>query len=137
MMKLTPGTKFTSVTEYFSIFPAPIKTKLKEMKKIIQAAAPEAEEVISYNMPAFKMDGVLVYYAGYKEHIGFYPTGSGISAFKKEIEGYKSSKGAVQFPLDEPLPVALITKMVKYRVKEDKAKAKEKLEKAKAKKKSK
>jgi uncharacterized protein YdhG (YjbR/CyaY superfamily) len=130
MMKITPGTKFASVNEYFSVFPAPIKAKLKEMKKIIQEAAPEAEEVISYNMPAFKMNGVLVYYAGYKEHIGFYPTGSGIAAFKKEIEGYKNSKGAVQFPLDEPLPAALITKMVKYRVKEDKAKAKEKLEKA-------
>ena len=131
IVKITPGTKFESVAQYFSVFPAKTKALLKEMKKIIQEAAPEAEEVISYNMPAFKQHGVLVYYAAYEKHIGFYPTGSGIAAFQKEIAAYKNSKGAVQFPLDEPLPKALITKMVKYRVKEDKEKAKEKAKKKK------
>ena len=124
--KITPGTKFESVTQYFSVFPSKIKARLKEMRDIIREAAPGAEEVISYNMPAFKQHGVLVYYAGYEKHIGFYPTGSGIAAFQKEISAYKSSKGAVQFSLDEPLPKALITKMVKFRVKEDKEKAKKK-----------
>lgn len=129
--KITPGTKFESVNQYFSVFPAKTKARLKEMKTIIQEAAPGAEEVISYNMPAFKQHGVLVYYAAYEKHLGFYPTGSGIAAFQKEISSYKNSKGAVQFPLDEPLPKALITKMVKFRVKEDKEKANEKAKKKK------
>lgn len=124
--RITPGTKFESVAQYFSAFPPKTKALLKEMKTIIQEAAPEAEEVISYNMPAFRLNGVLVYYAGYEKHIGFYPTGSGIAAFQKEISAYKNSKGAVQFPLDEPLPKSLITKIVKYRVKEDKEKTKAK-----------
>jgi uncharacterized protein YdhG (YjbR/CyaY superfamily) len=127
--KITPGTKFESVHQYFSVFPAKTKARLKEMKTIIQEAAPGAEEVISYNMPAFKQHSVLVYYAAYEKHLGFYPTGSGIAAFQKEISAYKNSKGAVQFPLDEPLPKALITKMVKFRVKEDKEKANEKAKK--------
>ena len=109
--------KFKTIPEYIATFPESTQRILKQMHRIIRTAAPEAEEGISYNMPAFKYHGVLVYYAGYKNHIGFYPTGSGVEAFKKEIAGYKSSKGAIQFPLDEPLPVALITKIVKYRVK--------------------
>ena len=86
-------------------------------------AAPGANEVISYRMPAYEQNGMLVYFAGYKSHIGFYPTGEGISAFSKEIAAYKSSKGAVQFPLDKPLPVSLISKMVKHRVQVNKEKA--------------
>src|SRR5678810_351917 len=106
--------KFNTVDEYFAAFPPGTRVLLKEMRKTIRAAAPDAEEMISYNMPAFKQNGVLVYYAAYKNHIGFYPTGSGIQAFQKEISGYKNSKGAVQFPIDTPLPLKLITQIVKY-----------------------
>ena len=125
-MTITPGTKFKSVEDYISVFPAATKKVLKEMRKIIKGAAPDAEEVISYNMPAFSQNGILVYYAGYKEHIGFYPTSSGIATFKDEFAKYKWSKGAVQFPLGEPLPVRLIEKIVKFRLKETLAKAKAK-----------
>lgn len=113
------ATKFKTVDEYLSAFPAGTKAMLKEMRKTIKAAAPDAEEVISYNMPAFKFHGMLVYYAGYKGHIGFYPVSSAIVAFKKELEGYEQSKGTIRFPLDKPLPLALITKIVKFRVKEN------------------
>jgi len=113
----TDSIKFKTVHEYISTFPAATQRILKKLHKTIKEAAPEADELISYNMPAFKFHGVLVYYAAYKNHIGFYPTGSGIEAFKKEIAGYKNSKGAVQFPLDKPLPLDLITKMVKFKVK--------------------
>ena len=116
-MKITPGTKFKSVDNYFSVFPASTKAILKELRKTIKQAAPDAEECISYNMPAFKQNGMLLYYAAYKGHIGFYPTGSGIEAFKKELSKYEGSKGAVRFPLDKPLPFSLISKIVKYRVK--------------------
>jgi uncharacterized protein YdhG (YjbR/CyaY superfamily) len=117
------ATKFKTVQEYLSVQPAPVKAMLRQMRSTIKEAAPEAEEVISYNMPAFKLQGMLVWYAAFKKHIGFYPRPSGLEAFKKEIAVYKSSKGAVQFPLDQPLPLALVTKIVKYRAKENKAEA--------------
>lgn len=125
-MIITPGTKFKSVDDYIFVFPPAAKKLLKEMRKIIKGAAPEAEEVISYNMPAFRQHGMLVFYAAYNEHIGFYPTGSGIAAFKDELGKYKSSKGAVQFPLNEPLPVKLIERIVKFKLKENIAKEKAK-----------
>jgi uncharacterized protein YdhG (YjbR/CyaY superfamily) len=115
--------EYKNIDDYIATFPEDTRALLERMRVIIRKAAPKAEEVISYNMPAFRQYGVLVYFAGYKNHIGFYPTGSGIMAFKEEIANYKNSKGAVQFPLDKPLPVGLITKMVKYRVQEDKEKA--------------
>src|SRR6516165_9954191 len=115
-MKIAPGTKFKSVDEYLSAFPAGTKAVLQEMRSTIKKAAPQAEEVISYNMPAYKLNGILVYFAGYANHIGFYPTASGMEAFKQEFSGYKNSKGAVQFPIDRPLPLALITKVVKFRI---------------------
>src|SRR6478609_1185314 len=118
-----------NIDQYISTFPEDTQLLLEKLREIIKKAAPKAEEVISYKMPAFKQNGVLVYFAGYKSHIGFYPTGSGIKAFQEEISKYKNSKGAVQFPLDKPLPVGLITKMVKYRVKEDQEKAKTKAKK--------
>jgi uncharacterized protein YdhG (YjbR/CyaY superfamily) len=121
---MTPGTKFESVEQYLSVFPASTKRLLKQMRETIKAAAPQAEEVISYNMPAFKQEGALVYYAGYKGHIGFYPVSSGIAAFKAELDGYQVSKGTIRLPLDEPLPLKLITKIVKFRVKENLEKAK-------------
>ena len=117
------ATKFKTVQEYLSVQPAPVKAKLQQIRSTIKEAAPEAEEAISYNMPAFKLQGMLVWYAAFKNHIGFYPRPSGLEAFKKEIAVYKSSKGAVQFPMDQPLPLALVTKIVKYRVKENKAEA--------------
>ena len=117
------GVKFKTVNEYHSTFPPGTRKKLKDINAAIKKAAPGAEESISYNMPAFKHHGVLVYYAGYKNHIGFYPTGSGITAFEKELSGYKTSKGTVQFPLEASLPLPLITRIVKFRVKENLEKA--------------
>jgi uncharacterized protein YdhG (YjbR/CyaY superfamily) len=125
-MKMTPGTKFKSVDEYLSVFPANTKAVLQEMRNTIKKAAPQAEEVISYNMPAYKLNGILVYFAGYANHVGFYPTASGMEAFKQEFSGYKNSKGAVQFPIDRPLPLALITKVVKFRISQTQEKQKNK-----------
>ncbi|MFA6541424.1 MAG: DUF1801 domain-containing protein [Bacteroidota bacterium] len=118
--------KHTSVDAYIAEFSGTTRKKLKEIRTIIRAAAPDAEEVISYNMPAYKQNGVLVYFAGYERHIGFYPTGSGIKAFRDRFKKYAWSKGAVQFPLDAPLPVRLITAIVKFRIEQTLLKAKEK-----------
>ena len=118
------STKFKTVDAYLSTFPAPTRRILQEVRQTIKKAAPQAEEVISYNMPAFKLHGVLVYYAAYQKHIGFYPTPSAIKAFEKELAQYQSSKGAVQFPIDQPMPVELITKIVQFRVSENGAKEK-------------
>lgn len=104
-----------SVDAYIEQFPPEVQAMLQKLRSTIKAAAPKAEEMISYMMPAYKYHGVLVYFGGYKNHIGFYPTGSGIEAFKKELSVYKGSKGTVQFPLDKPLPFALIKQIVKYR----------------------
>jgi len=117
------GIKFKTVDEYIGTFPVATKKIMQQVRKTIIDAAPEAEEVISYNMPAYKQEGMLVFFAAYKEHIGFYPTPGGIEAFKKELSVYNSAKGSVQFPIDKPMPLALITKIVKYRVKENQEKA--------------
>ena len=111
--------KPTNIDEYILGFPKDVQKILQQLRVTIIKAAPEAAEVISYQMPAFKYKGILVYFAAYKNHIGFYPTASGIRVFKNEISGYKNSKGAVQFPIDKPLPLSLISKMVKFRVKEN------------------
>ena len=121
----------TSIDHYIANFPKDTQLLLEQMRAIIKKAAPKATEVISYQMPAFKINGVVVWFAGYARHIGFYPSSSGIAAFKEELSGYKNSKGAVQFPLDKPLPIRLITKIVKYRVAEDLKRAKEKAKKVK------
>ena len=118
--------KFKTVDEYLSIFPASTKNMLLKMRETIKQAAPKAEEVISYNMPAFKFHGVLVYYAAYKEHIGFYPTASPMRAFKNELRDYKTSKGAIQFPIEKPIPTALVKKIVKFKMKENQEKAEKK-----------
>jgi uncharacterized protein YdhG (YjbR/CyaY superfamily) len=115
---------FRSIDEYILTFPKPVQTKLRELRKIIRAQAPRAQEKISYNMPAFSLNGILVFFAAYGKHIGFYPTSSGIRAFKRHIARYKHSKGAVQFPLDKPLPKGLIQRMVKFRVAENAKKEK-------------
>lgn len=108
----TPG----NVDEYIAMFPNDIQEILKKLRKTIKKAAPDAEEVISYRMPAYKYHGILVYFAAYKNHIGFYPTSSGIETFKKELSAFKGSKGTVQFPIDETLPLKLISKIVEFRV---------------------
>lgn len=116
--------KFKHVEEYIAALEEAPKARLKELRKIIREAAPKAEEVISYNIPAFKWNGaLLVWYAAFKGHIGFYPKASGIAAFKSELAGYKTSKGAIQFPLEKPIPPGLVKKIVKFRMKENDAKA--------------
>lgn len=105
----------TQIDAYISEFPENVQDKLREMREILRAALPNASEVISYKMPAFKTTEVLVYYAGYKNHIGFYPTSSGIREFQSEFGQYQWSKGAVQFPLNEALPVVLIQRMAEFR----------------------
>jgi len=110
---------YISIDEYIALFPAEIQIKLQELRATIKTAAPEAVEKISYQMPAFAQNGILVYFAAYKNHIGFYPTGSGIEAFKNELSIYETSKGTVRFPIDKPLPLELINKIVKFRVSEN------------------
>lgn len=116
----------TNIDGYIATFPADVRKALEEVRTTIQKAAPKAEEVISYDIPTFRLNGNLVHFAAYTRHIGFYPGAAGIEAFKKEIASYKSAKGSVQFPLDQPLPLGLITKIVKYRVKMNLEKAKTK-----------
>jgi uncharacterized protein YdhG (YjbR/CyaY superfamily) len=120
--------QFKDIDEYIATFPKDVQGKLEGLRRAIKEAAPESEEVISYGMPAFKLNRVLVYFAAYKRHIGFYPTASGISTFKGELSRYKQSKGAVQFPIEEPVPLDLVRRMVKFRVEEDVAKAKKRRE---------
>lgn len=111
-------TKFATIDEYITAQDNDKKAVLHQFKKIIKYAAPKAEEVISYGMPAFKQGSVLVYFAAMKEHYGFYPTSKPIEVFKDKLKPYKTSKGAIQFPADKPLPEKLITEIVKYRLKE-------------------
>ncbi len=118
-----------NIDEYILAFPKSTQILLEQVRSTIKKVAPKAEEIISYGMPAFKLNGVLVYFAGYKNHIGFYPLRSGIETFKKEIAIYKWSKGAIQFPMDKKMPTALISKIVKFRLKEnlEKSKAKKRI----------
>lgn len=118
--------KFTTIDEYHASVPENIARILEKMRQAISQAAPKATETISYNMPCFRLHNNLVYYAANKSHIGFYPSGSPISVFKEELNNFKTSKGAIQFPLDKPMPTSLIKKIVKFRVAEDIAKAKNK-----------
>jgi uncharacterized protein YdhG (YjbR/CyaY superfamily) len=120
--------KPNSIQEYFSWFPPEIQAKLQQMREILQQALPEAEEVISYHMPAFKTTEMLVYYAAAKSHLGFYPTSSGVINFQEELAGYITSKGAIQFPYGEDLPEQLIVSIAQFRAQEavDRAAAKKK-----------
>ena len=119
---------FQNIDEYIALWPADVQAKLQSLRATIQKAAPQAAETISYQMPTFTLFGNLVHFAAYKNHIGFYPVPSGMKAFEKELSKYKSGKGSAQFPIDQPLPLALVTKIVKFRVKEnlEKAEAKQK-----------
>jgi uncharacterized protein YdhG (YjbR/CyaY superfamily) len=111
--------KNSNVDEYIASFSGNTQRMLEEIRSTIQKAAPEATELISYAMPTYKLNGNLIHFAAFKSHIGIYPTPTGIEAFKEELSSYKSAKGSVQFPLDQPLPMALIQKIVEYRVKEN------------------
>ena len=111
-----------TIDDYIKTFPGNIQIMLKELRGIIKSEAPEAVEKISYQMPTYYYNGNLVHFAGYKNHIGFYPAPSGIAAFESEFSGYKYSKGAIQFPLERPLPDGLIRKIVKFRLKENRKK---------------
>ena len=118
-------TAFTTVEEYIKAQPRKIKKLLTELRTLIKKNAPRVQESISYNMPAYKLEGrPLVYFAAYENHIGFYPMPSAIKKFQKEIAFYKNAKGSLQLPLEEPLPEKLISGMVKFRVKENLAKTK-------------
>lgn len=112
-------TKFNNVDEYIAGFPEETQNLLKKLRVTIKKAAPEAEEVISYNMPAFKYKGILVYFAAYKNHIGFYPTSTGIKIFQNDLKEYHVTKGTIQFTLNKPIPIELVTKIVKFRVNEN------------------
>lgn len=120
--------KVNSIDDYIKSFPPGIQKLLQQVRASIQKAAPGAEETIKYAMPTFMLNGNLVHFAAFKNHIGLYPTPNGIEAFKKELSVYKGAKGSVQFPLDQPMPLELIGKIVKYRVAENMAKAKKKKE---------
>ena len=115
-----PTKTIKTIDEYTASFPKNVKAVLEEIRQIIRESAPKAEERISYGIPTFDLNGRhLVHFAAYKNHVGFYPTSSGIRAFKKELSSFKTSKVTVQFPLTEPIPFYLIKKIVKYRVKEN------------------
>lgn len=116
--KVIPAT----VDEYIAAFPADIKKRMQQLRKVIKAGAPEAEELISYQMPGYKYLGMLVYFAGYKNHIGFYPGAGGVLEYYKELSSYKSAKGSVRFPHDKPIPLDVISRIVKFRVKQNEEK---------------
>jgi uncharacterized protein YdhG (YjbR/CyaY superfamily) len=116
-----------TINEYIQRFPPEVQRILESLRKVINEAAPDAIEKISYQMPAFELHGILVYFAAWENHIGFYPTSNGISAFKDELAGYKITKGTVQFPMDKPMPYDLIGRIVKYRAAENKNKYEVKL----------
>jgi len=116
--------KFTTIDEYIAGFPQDVQQVLRELRAVIKQAAPQATERISYGMPGFYQNGMLVWFGGHAHHIGFYPTGEGVEVFKEELSGYKSSKGAVQFPLDQPMPYELIRRIVKHRVEQNTRKVK-------------
>jgi uncharacterized protein YdhG (YjbR/CyaY superfamily) len=120
---------FHSIDEYILQFPLEVQETLKTLRKVIKESAPEAVEKISYQMPTFALHGNLVHFAAYKNHIGFYPSPSGIAAFIHKLSEYKTSKGAVQFPIDKSLPYELISEIVEFRITENIKKAEGKLKK--------
>lgn len=114
--------KITTIDDYIATHPKETQAILQKLRTVIQKAAPDAEETINYAIPTFTLHGNLVHFAGYKNHIGFYPAPSGIKAFAKELSKYEGAKGSIKFPIEKPLPYTLITKIVKFRVKENKEK---------------
>ncbi len=114
--------KISSIDEYIAAFPEEVQKILKQMRAVIRAAAPDAKEKISYGIPTFYSTENLVHFAGYKHHVGFYPTSSGIEHFGKDLAGYELSRGTVRFPLDKPIPYDLVTRITEFRVKESREK---------------
>jgi uncharacterized protein YdhG (YjbR/CyaY superfamily) len=112
-----------NIDDYIAGYPKEVQAILKKIRTTIRKAAPKAEEAMSYQMPTFKLKGNLVHFAAFKNHIGFYPAPTGIEQFKKELAIYQTGKGTLQFPLDKPMPLGLISKIVKFRVKENLARA--------------
>ncbi len=112
------GKQIKTIDEYISMFPENVQNNLEKLRQTIKESAPGAEEAISYRIPTFKLNGSLVHFAAFKNHIAFFPTSSGREAFKKELSQYKGGKGTIQFPFDEPIPFDLVKRIVKYRVKE-------------------
>jgi uncharacterized protein YdhG (YjbR/CyaY superfamily) len=108
-----------NIDEYIATFPDNVQDLLQQVRQAIRKAAPEAEECINYAIPTFKLNGNLVHFAAFKNHIGFYPAPSGIRAFQKELSQFEGAKGSVQFPIDQPMPLALIGKITRFRVKEN------------------
>ena len=124
-MKGAPITKYQSVKEYLTSLPEKDRGMLEELRKTIKRSAPEAQELISYNMPAFRYHGMLVFYAAFKEHIGFYPGNAVVNiVFKDELANFVTSKGTIKFSKEKPLPLSLVEKIVQYRVKENLEKVK-------------
>ncbi len=117
--------RFTSIDEYIATFPEDIQEKLSELREVIKAAAPEAKEKISYQMPTLYQNGNLIHFAAFRNHIGIYPTPNGIEAFSDELSKYEGGKGSKRFPLNEPLPLDLISRIVKFRVAENLKKVEE------------
>jgi uncharacterized protein YdhG (YjbR/CyaY superfamily) len=113
------GKKHDTIDEYISRYPKDVQLLLEKMHKTIRKAAPKAEERISYGMPAFYQDGILVWFAAFKAHIGFYPKTSAITTFKKDLSKYEVSKGTIRFPIDKPLPLALVSRIVKFRIRQN------------------
>jgi uncharacterized protein YdhG (YjbR/CyaY superfamily) len=121
---MTDRSKACSIDEYIAEFPPPTQRLLRGVRRLIRETVPEATETISYAIPTFDLDGRhLVHFAGYQSHVGFYPTAGGMAAFKEELGGYKSGKGSVQFPLDQPLPLDLMRRIVEFRVREVRSRA--------------
>ncbi|HEY5773888.1 MAG TPA: DUF1801 domain-containing protein [Chitinophagaceae bacterium] len=114
---------YSTVDEYIALAEPKVKKALKDIRKAIRTTAPNAEEVISYQIPGYKYHGMLVFFAAWKDHISLYPAPWSADSLKKEMSVYKGSKGTIKFPIGEPMPLALIKKMVKYRVKENEARA--------------
>jgi uncharacterized protein YdhG (YjbR/CyaY superfamily) len=119
------GKKPDTIDEYISRYPKDVQQILEKMRKTIRQAAPQAEERISYGMPAFYEDGILVWFAAFKEHIGFYPKPSAIAVFKNDLSKFEGSKGTIRFPIDKPLPLALVGRIVKFRIKQNQNKKKQ------------
>lgn len=113
--------KFDSIDEYIATFPKDVQNVLQQIRQAVKEAAPQAEEAISYNMPAFKLNGNLVWFGAFKNHVGFYPRQTAIEEFKEKLADYEVSKvqGTVKFPLDKPIPLGLIKEMVRFRAREN------------------
>jgi uncharacterized protein YdhG (YjbR/CyaY superfamily) len=123
----TPPKPSKAIDAYIKTFPKDIQIILNKVRATIRKAAPEAEETIKYRLATFTLNGNLVHFGAFKNHIGFYPTPSGTSKFKKELANYQGAKGSIRFPLDAPIPYDLIIKIVRFRVKENQAKATQKI----------